>query len=190
MPNTLRAILAVVSITVLFLHLSHAQPRKGEFVSAGIGLGITSPDDLTDIAASGFYTQGEYIFAFTRWFGVRPYAGLMLNNTDTEIGDPNLSEYRISSKALMFGGKIRVAAPIPWVAPYIEIGMGASIGSFETYTPYTNIKKNGLQPHVPFAFGLAIGHKNEVDFGFTFYSIPSAEQIASAMELGFTFRVD
>ena len=96
-------------------------------------------------------------------------------------------DYKVTTKAFLFGGKARICAPIPWVAPYFETGIGASVGSFETITPFTYIKKQGLVMHIPLSMGLAIGRKHNIDLAFTYYYTPAVEQSSGAMAFGFTF---
>lgn len=84
------------------------------------------------------------------------------------------------------GGKARVKAPIPYVAPYIEAGIGASIGSFETSTFFTGIKKSGIIYHIPLSFGLELGKNYGVDLGITYYIQPTVEQYAGAFAFGIT----
>jgi hypothetical protein len=187
MLSTFRTIFVITIFTIFFSSLAKAQPRKGEFIDVSVGLGLSAPYDESDITGSGFYAQGEYVFGISKWFGIRPYAGLVLTSADKNVNEQNQPEYKVTSKAFLLGGKARVAAPIPWVAPYFEIGIGASIGSFETYTPYTNIKKNGIVMHIPFTIGLALGRKHNLDFAFTYYYQPSVEQFSGATAIGFSF---
>ncbi|WP_236546486.1 hypothetical protein [Tenacibaculum maritimum] len=90
----------------------------------------------------------------------------------------------------MLGGKARVRAPIPWVTPYIEIGIGTSIGKFETLTVFDNIEKSGIIYHIPLSFGLELGKNNNVDLGFAYYLQPSIEQYAGAFAVGITFPLN
>jgi hypothetical protein len=187
MSSTFRNIFAIIFFTILLSNLAKAQPRTGEFIDVSIGFGLSAPYDDSNITGSGFYAQGEYVFGITKWFGIRPYAGLVLTSADKNVDQQNLPDYKVTSKAFLLGGKARIAAPIPWVAPFFEIGIGASIGSFETYTPSTNIKKNGIVMHIPFTIGLAIGRKHNLDFAFTYYYQPSVEQFSGATAIGFSF---
>ncbi|MBF7091844.1 hypothetical protein IUY40_09850 [Flavobacterium sp. ALJ2] len=189
MTSAFRKIFIIIIITIFSSHLAKAQPRKGEFINVAVGLGLTAPYDETDINGTGFYAQGEYVFGLTKWVGLRPYAGLILTSTNQNSNLQNQHEYKVTTNAFLIGGKARICAPIPWVAPYIEIGIGASIGSFETYTPLTRIKKNGLLMHVPFSIGLALGRKNNFDVAFTYYYTSAAEQFSGAAAIGFTFPV-
>lgn len=189
MTSLFRKTFIIIIFITFSSNLIKAQPRKGEFINVAVGIGLTSPYDDTDIDGTGFYAQGEYVFGLTKWIGLRPYAGLILTSTNQNSNQQNQPEYKATTNAFLIGGKARICAPIPWVAPYIEIGIGTSIGSFETYTPLTTIKKNGLLMHVPFSIGLALGRKNNFDVAFTYYYTSAADQFSGAAAVGFTFPV-
>lgn len=191
MISTLRNFFVIVFFAIFLSNETKAQPRKGRFIDVSVGYGLSMPYDEVDIAGSGFYAQGEYVFGLTKWIGIRPYAGIIITSPDG-ITDPlyQQEDYRVTSKAFLFGGKARFCAPIPWVAPYFEIGIGASIGSFETYTPFTYIKKSGLITHIPFSIGLALGPKHNIDVSFTYYYHPAADQVSGAMAFGFAFPLN
>lgn len=174
-------------ITVLFTYLAFAQPKKGEFINASIGLGLVAPYDESEITGSGFYAQAEYVWAPKTWFGVRPYAGFVVASDETN--EAGVREY-IKSNAFLMGAKVRIAAPIPYVAPFIEVGAGMSIGSFETNTIYTEVKKSGALFHIPFSLGLALGKNHGTEFKFTYYYHSSVDQFSGAAALGLTFPLD
>lgn len=186
MHSKIHVFITVVLFTLTLPNLAHAQPNVGKSIKASIGLGLSAPFDEVDLTGSGFYAQGEYVLGITKWFGVRPYAGVVFTSPDENT---NLPGYRVTSDAFLFGGKVRIVAPIPYVAPYFELGVGASIGSFETYTPFTYIKKNGFLMHIPMSFGLAVGKKHSVELEFTYYYHPEAEQFSGAAAIGFTFPI-
>jgi len=87
----------------------------------------------------------------------------------------------------MLGAKVRLAAPIPYVAPFFETGVGMSVGSFRTYTEFTNEKKSGALLHIPFTVGLAIGRRHNYELKFIYYYHEAAEQVSGAAALGLTF---
>jgi len=186
MTPKIRFIIALILSALTLPQLTNAQPNVGKSVKASIGIGFSAPYDDIDLGGSGFYAQGEYVFGITKWFGVRPYAGVIFTHADENV---NLPGYRVTSDAFLFGGKARIVAPIPYVAPYFEVGIGGSIGSFETYTPFTNIKKNGFLMHVPVSLGLAIGKKHSVELEFTYYYHSAADQFSGAAAVGFTFPI-
>ncbi|TCL68668.1 hypothetical protein EV196_10185 [Mariniflexile fucanivorans] len=178
------------TILLLFSNITNAQPKKGEFIQGSIGLGMSAPYEEYNIMGTGFYAQAEYVYAFKKWLGVRPYAGF-ISTTPSESGtDTNLSEYRVTSKAFLLGGKARICAPIPWVAPYFELGIGLSAGSFETYTPTDNIKENGVLMHIPVTLGLALGKDNGVEVAFTYYYHPTINQFSGAAAIGLSFPIN
>jgi len=190
MITTLRTALLLFIFTFFFADFAEAQPNKGEYIDASIGLGISVPYDNIDLEGTGFYAQGEYALALTSWFGLRPYAGVIFTSPDKSTSIENRADYKVTSKAFLMGAKARIAAPIPWVAPYVEGGIGASIGKFETYTPYTKSEKSGLLVHIPFTLGLALGPKNNVDVAFTYYFHPAVEQISGAAAIGLSFPIN
>ena len=178
----------ILVIFIIFFSCEiNAQQKTGEYINATIGYGLSAPYDEADITGSGFYAQGEYVFAMSKWFSVRPYAGIILTSEDKSENQQNLLNYKVTSKAFLLGGKARICAPIPYIAPYLETGLGISIGSFETYTPSTNISKNGLIMHIPFSIGLALGKKHKTDIAFTYYYHTSIKQFSGAAAFGLTF---
>ena len=173
--------------TIFFCSEINAQPKIGEFINASVGFGLSAPYDESDISGDGFYAQGEYVIGITKWFGVRPYVGIILTSERNNEKQQNQFNYKVTSKALLLGGKARICAPIKYIAPYLETGLGFSVGSFETYTPLTNISKNGLIMHIPFSIGLALGKKNNIDIAFSYYYHPVVKQFSGAAAFGLTF---
>lgn len=174
-------------VCFLLSNFINAQLSKGDYINASIGYGIGVPGDKTSITGNGFYAQGEYVHSISRWFSVRPYAGIILVSGNNDNSQQYQYDYHVTTKALLLGGKVRISAPIPYVAPYFEIGLGASIGSFETYTPLTDIKKSGIISHIPISLGLALGRNHKFDFAFTYYSHQSVKQFSGAAAIGFSF---
>ncbi|WP_241448762.1 outer membrane beta-barrel protein [Aquimarina pacifica] len=170
--------------TALMFISTQAQSGTDEYIDVSIGLGISTPFDDVDIYGAGFYIQGEYVFGISNWVDLRPYAGLMLAKTVVKDNQETLLEYKADANAFLFGGKARIIAPIPWVAPYMEIGIGGSIGTFETFTPFTDIKKNGLLLHIPFSIGVALGRDHNFNLELTYYIHPSVRQLSGATAIG------
>ena len=166
------------------LQFAEAQFIKEKSISAQIGYGLSvSSNSLIDTTDDGFFLQGELVLKVASWLELRPYAGLIY--TTSNESDP-LNEVA-TSKALLLGGRTRLRAPIPWVAPYTEIGIGTSIGKFETFTAFDDIEKSGFIYHIPWSLGLELGRKNNFDLGFTYYFQPTVEQYAGAFAIGVTF---
>lgn len=182
--------LKIILPILLFSTIVKAQPSKGDFINASIGLGLTAAYyEEQEIGGTGFYAQAEYVHAISKWFGVRPYAGIIITYPDEDELPKIKPDYGASTKAFLLGGKLRLCAPIPYVAPYLELGLGLSMGRFETYTPEKLIKKEGVIPHIPFAVGLALGKKHAVDVAFTYYYMSSVEQFSGALAVGLIFPI-
>lgn len=177
--------LTLFVIILLLSNVAKAQFIKEKSISAQIGYGVSVPYySADDIVNTGFYMQGEYVLGIASWVELRPYAGLILTNSNGKDFNDNPTDEKAESKAFLLGGKARVRAPIPWVAPYVEIGIGASIGKFDTFTAFTNINKSGLIYHIPFSFGVELGRHNNVDLGLTYYYQPTVEQFTGAFAVG------
>jgi hypothetical protein len=183
---------ALILIVILLIsNFATAQFIKETSINAQIGYGITVPDNSEDnVINSGFYAQGELVLKVTSWLSLRPYAGLILTNSNEKDVNDEPTDERAESKAFLLGGKARVRAPIPWVAPYMEVGIGTSIGKFETVTAFDAIDKSGIIHHIPFSLGLELGKNHNVDVGFVYYFQPSVEQYVGALAVGITFPLN
>lgn len=192
MTQTVHNLSLILIFTLFFSNKANAQ-TEGRFIKASIGFGSSTSDYEEEnpevIDGFGFYTQGEYIIGLTRWFSVRPYAGAIFTSTDDDkIKNPQ--GYKVETNAFLLGTKVRLCAPIPWVAPFIETGIGASIGSFKTYTNYVNEKKSGVFAHIPIGLGLALGRKNNIEIEVSFYSNLSTKQSFGGFAAGYSFPLD
>ncbi len=175
----------ILLIIILTSNAVEAQFIKEKSINAQIGYGLTAPTNSEDeVVGNGFFAQGELVLKITSWVGFRPYAGFIFARSNGKDLNDNPTDERVKTNAFLLGGKTRVRAPIPWVAPYIEIGIGASIGKFETFTAYDDIDKGGITHHIPFSLGLELGKNNNVDLGFTYYFQPSVEQFVGAVAVG------
>ena len=178
----------ILLIILLTSNLTEAQFIKEKSINAQIGYGISVPyNSIDEVADGGFFAQGELVLKVASWFELRPYAGFILTNSSGKDLNDNPTNEKAESKAFLLGGKARVRAPIPWVAPYVEIGIGTSIGKFETLTAFDDIDKGGIVYHIPFSIGLELGKNNNVDLGFTYYFQPSVQQFVGAFAVGITF---
>ncbi len=181
-------ILLLFALTSSFIEAQFIQEKS---INAQIGYGLSAPyNSVDDIVDDGFFAQGELVLKATSWVEFRPYAGMIITSSNGRDLNNNPTTEKAETKAFLLGGKSRVRAPIPWVAPYAEIGIGASIGKFETLTAFDNIDKSGIIYHIPVAFGLELGKNNNVDLGFAYYFQPSVEQFAGAFAVGIAFPLN
>ena len=180
----------IIILAVLASVHVKSQLIKEESIAFSIGYGLSAAYDDVNIADTGFYLQGEYVLDLSKWFDMRPYAGLILTKSNGKDLNEEPTPYIATSKAFLIGGKARITAPIPWVAPYLEGGVGASIGAFRTLTPYTDIDKSGLILHIPFSLGLELGPNHNFDIAFTYYFHPSMHQFSGAAAFGISFPIN
>lgn len=186
MKNTL-----ILIIIILIFNPVEAQFIKEMSINAQVGYGLSSTNNSVDeIVNDGFFMQGELVLKVATWVEIRPYAGLILTSSNGKDLNDNPTNEKAESKAFLLGGKIRVRGPIPWVAPYIEIGIGTSMGKFETLTAFDNIDKRGIISHIPFSFGLELGRNGNLDLGFTYYFQPSVEQYVGAITIGISIPLN
>jgi hypothetical protein len=192
MTSAFQKIFIIIIFTIFSSNLAKAQ-TEGNFIKASIGFGSSTSNYEEEnpeiIDGTGFFAQGEYIIGVTKWFSVRPYAGVIFTSTSKDAVK-NPQGYKVETNAFFLGTKVRLCAPIPWIAPFIETGIGASIGSFETYTNQVNKKKSGVVAHIPISLGLSLGPKNNIEIGATFYGNLSGEQAFGAFTAGYTFPVN
>ncbi len=183
MKNTL--LIVIFFLSPFFVK---AQFIKEKSLGVQVGYGVTIPYySEADVGGTGFFAQGEIIYKVTNWVELRPYAGLFITKADDEDFDGNPTDEYAESKAFLIGGKTRLRIPIPYIAPYIEVGFGASIGSFKTSTVFDYYDKKGVIYHIPISFGLELGKNNGVDIGFSYFLHNSVEQQSGAFALGLSF---
>lgn len=196
MKLTLLRFIFIISIS-LFSNQIKAQ-TTGKSIKASIGYGASSSyytedygsQDEVDVMGGGLYLQGEYIIGIKSWFSVRPYAGFIFESVDKNQNIENQPQYKVTTNAFLVGGKVRLCAPIPWVAPFIEGGLGASAGKFETFTPNVNFNKSDVLLHIPFSIGLAVGRNHSFEIGISGYFHPAAKQSTGVFAVGYSFPLD
>ena len=181
------------TLLILFVLFSssrvQAQFHSAEAVDISLGYGLSVPYDDVGFYGTGFYIQGEYVLGINEWMDLRPYAGYVLTNRDRNLSGLFEPGDKANANAFLFGGKARFRMPIDWVAPYAEIGLGGSIGSFQTLTDNSEIDESGIYAHIPFSLGLELGQRHNVNVELTCYFHNSIKQFAGAMAIGVSFPV-
>jgi hypothetical protein len=155
-------------------------------VTAGLGFTFPADDTIDDDAiGNGGFGEVEYIYQRLEWLTPRAYAGAVLT---WPVADCGYNPCDVSSKIGFVGVKGRLLAPIPYLAPFIELGVGASLGSLSTrVATLVDVEESGLMYHIPFALGLVLGKSREVELSLAYLFHPAQEQYIGALALGFTF---
>jgi hypothetical protein len=134
---------------------------------------------------AGFYAALEYVIKPTVWLYPEAYAGTLITSPDSSSCDAPGSPCDVSAKIGFVGGKLRLIAPIPYVAPFIEGGIGVSFGALTTRTPEVDNGTTSFTYNVPVAAGLALGadHSFEIGLSYLFHPAVGQEDGAFALSL-------
>jgi hypothetical protein len=155
-----------------------------EVIDVSVGYGISVPYDEVGDFGAGVYAQGEYLFGVNEWIDLRAYAGYTLAEMKGDLSGSNAGRTKSTASAVLFGGKARVRYPFEWVAPFAELGLGGSLGSFQTVTPNINIDKEGLFAHIPFSLGVELGPRHNMSVKLTSYFHTGVKQFTAAAAIG------
>ncbi|NJY61780.1 hypothetical protein HC174_03285 [Salinimicrobium sp. CDJ15-81-2] len=179
----------LILFTICGLTRMQAQFITEEAVEVSVGYGLSLPYDETGFYGTGYFAQGEYVLGINEWIDLRPYAGYIFTEMNESFGGPIKPEDKATVNAFLFGGKGRVRIPIDWVAPYAELGIGGTVGSFETVTAKRNFEKSGIFMHIPASLGFELGPNHNVTLELTGYFHNDPAQVVGAVAIGVSFPV-
>lgn len=154
-----------------------------EVIDISIGYGWSIPYDALGYHGGGYFAQGEYLYEMNEYIDVRPYVGYILTKMNEDKSEYSSAD-KATANAVLFGGKARFRIPVYWVAPFAELGLGGSIGSFETLTVNTDINKRGVYAHIPFSLGVELGPRHNVSVKLTSYFHTGVKQFTAAAAIG------
>ena len=172
----------------LFIFTMQSYSQHKQSLDVQIGLGLISPTENLDLFGTGFYLQGKYVYEVSKWIEIRPYAGVVLTKA-RQSDKVALKNFKVATNAFLLGGKVRLSIPIPWVAPYIELGIGGSLGKFQTITSKIQIDHGGATYHIPFTLGIKFGRNHETDLALSYFFHNNKQQFAGAYAIGFTISI-
>jgi len=153
----------------------------------GESVAIVGPGNAP--GGSGFYAAGEFVLVPNMWVSPRLYGGLLLTSTDSSTCG-GAAPCDVGAKIGFLGAKGRLTFPIPYVAPFFELGVGMSVGTITTQVGTIDAKDfSGVTYHVPFALGLSVGemHHYVVDLALTYLVHPDQSQIDGALAISLAF---
>lgn len=155
-----------------FSYASDGRPRNGRGHGAAVSL--------------------EYILNWTRWVDGRLYGGVVFSGPDRGSCGSGVEPCSVSSQIGMAGAKGRLLIPIPWVAPFLEMGAGVSAGSIETrlggrgFRQPLNEDRSGFFVHRQGSLGLAFGRNHQHDVSLDAW-LHRPWHIAATLALGIGF---
>lgn len=172
-----------------------SERARDHAIEIAVGWGISSAlgrdsagRDLEG-SGSGGYGQGEYVYRRVPWATPRAYAGLLMTFPEGDCG-PDVAPCDVSAKIGFLGVKVRLMAPIPYFGPFIELGIGGTVGSLTTRVGGTvNVSHAGVTYHVPVTLGIAFGRRHQYTFALHFLAHPEQEQAGGGFAVGIGFPV-
>lgn len=169
---------------------AHAQPdeQAQHLLGGWIGYGLSSASGQSQTMGTGFFAMGEYAYELSIAFEPRAYAGLLLTSPDKN-GCFEADHCEVIAKIGFVGVKGRLIAPIPYIAPFLELGLGVSAGYLRTKLLTVDERTRGVSLHFPVTFGLALGEHHNFELAFLYLYHPSEKQVAGAVALGMTFAL-
>jgi hypothetical protein len=188
---------ATALLVLLLASRAEARPDEGWEepthrlgVSAGFGYSFPNDDDATEIDeadGTGGFAEVEYIYHAVEWATPRAYAGVLVTSTDRAC---ELTPCDVSAQIGFIGIKGRLLAPIPYVAPFIELGFGGSVGSVTTRVAnIVDAAGDGVMYHVPIAVGLVLGGRRQFELALQYMIHPEQVQVNGALAFGFSFAL-
>jgi len=185
----------VLCVTILLwwlvsgiVHADAERPPQLLGASIGLGQNVATTNDAPD--GTGFYGAAEYVVIMSRLFSPRAYSGLLLTHPNPEGCRTQNGPCDVSAKMGFLGAKARFSVPIPYVAPFVELGLGTSFGAITTVTPSTTRETRGITYHIPAAFGLSLGPAHNFDVAFLFLIHPREKQVNGGATIGLAFKIN
>jgi hypothetical protein len=169
-----------------------AQERADVQVAVGLGYSFPTKGELAGGGLGGSLLV-NYAFAPMNWGGGRAYAGGIVTSPDAESCSTGVDPCAVSSQIAVFGAKVRLLVPIPYVGPFLEVGAGASVGAIETrlgpFGTFRPVDEDhaGVMFHIPVSVGLAFGARHQHEASFVYFAHPGRNHVAGALQLGVGF---
>lgn len=166
--------------------MARAQPHLGYSLQPSFGLAFSSSyaeRDREHDAPGGFgpWLGFDVAYGMTSFAGVRAYSA-WINAKPTDDEDEHATcaraavDCEVSARGVLLGTAIRLVAPIPWFAPFIEIGVGGSLGRFRTETLTRRIRRT-FAVHSDLGLGVALGPGHNVEIAVRMFTLAPLQQI-------------
>jgi hypothetical protein len=180
----------VVLLAALTAPFRSAAAEPGPFLEIFAGMGLSSSDwSGAPGGGTGVYARVEYLPWRDSWFTPKVYSGMLFTRPDGDCG-LGVTPCDVSSRIGFLGGAARLMAPVPYFGPFVELGVGASVGQMATRSgPAADLRWSGVTYHVPWAVGVAFGSRHEYEVALQYLVHPDQHQTSGAVALGFGFQL-
>jgi hypothetical protein len=159
-------------------------PHRALGLYLGPAFAFPSSDRIENGSGEGIFGGAEYAFWPDSWFSPRLYGGFSFTKPRSDCG-AGVSPCEVASSFAFMGVKTRFLVPIPWVAPFVEVGLGASFGHFSTRVgTLVDREVGGALLDVPWSLGLALGSRRQCELSVQFLSHARAEQTTGGLAIG------
>jgi hypothetical protein len=184
----MRRSLAAVAVLALAGGAARAEPDHAMGMTAGVALAAPDSNARRDGYGFGAMLMAEYVKAPGNWFSPRFYTGLVLASPQPTCTDAFPCD--ISAYLAFLGAKFRLLLPIPYVGPFLELGLGASVGHMAAHVGQSlAYDASGLFFEIPFAFGLALGAEHRFQLSFQYLLHPGQSMGTGALSIGYDFSI-
>lgn len=155
-------------------------------LSGSVGLSLVNDSSSEGSGVGGWLSAG-YVFRANSWFSPRAYVGGVWTSPQDDC-EENVSPCDVSAALGVLGAKTRFKLPIPYVAPFFEVGLGASVGKLSTRAGFANgTQHSGVAVHIPFSVGLALGREHDIELAFRYLAHPDQNQMVAAVAVALEF---
>jgi hypothetical protein len=162
-----------------------ALAEAAHVVSVMAGVGLVAPESSVNGIGSGAIGGAEYAYQALHWVAPRSYAGVLFAGPGGGC-DRGVDPCELSAEILFAGAKGRLMAPIPYVGPFFEVGLGASAGKLSTRIGAdVDTTMSGVDYHVPVGLGIGFGPTHEVQVSFQYLFHPRADVVAGGVVLAY-----
>jgi hypothetical protein len=185
----MRRSLAAVALLALAGGAAQAEPDQALGLTAGLAVAVPDSSARRSGYGAGAMLLGEYVKWPGNWFSPRGYAGAVFTSPQPSC-DPGVSPCDIRANLFFLGAKFRLLLPIPYVGPFLELGVGASVGHMAARVGQSlDFDTSGLFFDLPFAFGLALGAEHRFQLSFQFLFHPGESMGTGAFSIGYDFSI-
>lgn len=144
-----------------------------------------------DGQGAGGWVEAEYAYQSISWLTPRAYAGALLTRRQPTSCGAGVEPCEVTARIAFAGGKVRLLAPFPWAAPFVESGLGASVGRFRTRSGAAADRSHGgLAYHVPLGLGLLLGRQCGLELCLQYLYHPRQWVTGGALALGLGFYLE